>query len=271
MRVAGSYAVVTGASSGIGRVVAERLATMGCRLLLVGRDRDRLATVAARTGGDVAAVDLADAEATTRLARRLAEGPPPDLLVNNAGVGAVSDVARDVASGMTPPVRRAEGGTPCDPDLDHLVAVNLRAPILLTRAVLPAMLERRRGHLVFVTSIAGLVGVAREAHYAAVKAGLHVFAASVHAEVASAGIGVTTVAPGAVRTAFFDRRGAPYARRFPRPLTPERVADALIHAVERGRTEVIVPGWLRLPVALRAVMPTTFARLAARWGGSPTG
>jgi hypothetical protein len=266
MRVAGSYAVVTGASSGIGRAVAERLAARGCRLLLVGRDRDRLAAVAERTGGEVAVVDLADAGATAEFARRLAAGPPPDLLVNNAGMGAVGDIVDPRAFGGD----AAAGAQPLDHDLDRLVAVHLRAPIALTHAVVPAMVTRGRGHLVFVTSIAGLVGVARESLYAAVKAGLHMFAASVRAEVAPAGVGVTTVAPGAVRTAFFDRRGAPYTRRLPRPVAPERVADALVTAVERDRAEVIVPRWLRLPVVIRAATPTVFGRLSARWGGSST-
>ena len=269
MRVAGSYAVVTGASSGIGRAVAERLAARGCRLLLVGRDRDRLAAVAERTGGEVAVVDLADAGATAEFARRLAAGPPPDLLVNNAGTGVVNDIVAPGAPGTADDGADA-GAPPLGHDLDRLVAVHLRAPIALTHAVVPAMVTRGRGHLVFVTSIAGLVGVARESLYAAVKAGLHMFAASVRAEVAPAGVGVTTVAPGAVRTAFFDRRGAPYTRRLPRPVAPERVADALVAAVERDRAEVIVPRWLRLPVVIQAATPTVFARLSARWGGSST-
>ncbi|WP_020574847.1 SDR family NAD(P)-dependent oxidoreductase [Actinopolymorpha alba] len=250
MRLSGTFAVVTGASSGIGQAVAERLASMGCQLLLVGRNPDRLHEVARRTGGEPVVADLENPDALADLAARLAKlQPAPDLLINNAGIGRVGSVS--------------------EPDGHHferLLAVNLRAPVTLTQAVLPAMLERGRGHLVFVSSIAAMLGVAREAGYAAGKAGLHVFAASVHAEVAQAGIGVTTVVPGIVDTDFFARRGTPYPRRFPRPLPPARIADALIKAVERERVEVIVPRWLRVPVALRALAPTTYARLAGRWG-----
>lgn len=252
MRVAGCLAVVTGASSGIGRAVAVRLAGAGCRLVLVGRDEARLAAVARDTGGEVVVADLADPAAVTELAGRWArDGAAPDVLVNNAGIGSVGPAA-------------AQDGA----DLDRLLAVNLRAPVTLTRAVLPGMLERGRGHLVFVSSIAAMLGVAGESSYAAVKAGLHVFAASVHAEVGSAGIGVSTVVPGVVDTEFFVRRGSPYARRFPRPVGADRVADAILRAVERDRAEVIVPAWLRVPVMVRSVAPNTYRRLAARWGGT---
>ena len=252
MRVAGTLAVVTGASSGIGRAVAVRLAGAGCRLILVGRDGARLAEVARDTGGEAVVADLADSAAVADLAERLArDGAGPDVLVNNAGIGSVGSAA-------------AQDGV----DLDRLLAVNLRAPVTLTRAVLPGMLERGRGHLVFVSSIAALLGVAGESSYAAVKAGLHVFATSVHAEVGSAGIGVSTIVPGVVDTEFFVRRGSPYTRRFPRPIRADRVADAVLRAVERDRAEVIVPSWLRVPVMVRSMAPNTYRRLAARWGGT---
>jgi short-subunit dehydrogenase len=171
--------------------------------------------------------------------------PAPDILVNNAGVGHVG-----TADSLS------------DAELDTLVAVNLRAPLALTRAVLPAMLARRSGHLVFVTSIAGLLGVARESGYAAVKAALQVYADSLRTEVVSSGVGVTTVVPGVVDTAFFDRRGAAYARRFPRLISADTVAAALVRGIERNRAEVIVPRWLRVPVAIRALAPSLYARLS---------
>lgn len=204
MRVAGTLAVVTGASSGIGRAVAVRLAGAGCRLILVGRDEARLAEVARDTGGEVVVADLADSIAVAELAERLArDGAGPDVLVNNAGIGSIGPVA-------------AQDGA----DLDRLLAVNLRAPVTLTRSVLPGMLERGRGHLVFVSSIAAILGVAGESSYAAVKAGLHVFAASVHAEVGSAGVGVSTIVPGVVDTEFFVRRVRPTHAASPGPSAP---------------------------------------------------
>jgi short-subunit dehydrogenase len=246
VRISGSFAVVTGASSGIGRAVALRLAAEGCRLWLVGRDPARLAEVARDTRGEVVVADLADPDAAARLGQRLSTlDSGPDLLVNNAGIG-----ARVAASALG------------DSDLERLVTVNLLAPIRLTQAVLPGMLARGRGHLAYVTSIAGLLGVAEESAYAAVKGALHRYAASVRVEVAGAGVGVTAVAPGVVGTEFFARRGSPYTRRFPRPISAEKVAAALVRAVERDRAEVIVPAWLRVPVVLQAVAPSVYARLA---------
>ena len=240
MRLAGSFVVVTGASSGIGREIALSLATHDARLLLVGRDRGRLDDVAAKTGGEVVVADLADQASTAALAHRLQTSDPPvDVLVNNAGVGT--------------------------PDLDLLLAVDLRAPVILSQAVVPGMARRGRGHLVFVTSIAGRLGVAGESEYAAVKAGLHVYAASQRLELAARGVGVTSIVPGVVRTEFFERRGEPYTRSFPRPISAGRVAAATVRAIERDRAEVCVPGWLRVPIALQGLAPTAYTRMTQRW------
>ncbi|MEQ7127352.1 SDR family NAD(P)-dependent oxidoreductase [Actinopolymorpha sp. B11F2] len=274
MDVAGAFGVVTGASSGIGRAVALRLAGMGCRLVLVGRDKERLDEVAGRTGGEVRIADFADDESIAALTSWLAAlDPVPDILLNNAGIGAVADADADTDDEQIP---GAEFGAGVDlrsgkelpgAVLERLLAVNLRAPIELTRAVLPGMLRRGSGHLGYVTSIAALLGVPRESSYAAVKAALHAYGRSLHAEVASRGVGVSIVAPGIVDTEFFDRRGVP-ARRFPRPISPDRVAARIVRAIERERAEVIVPRWLRIPVALQAVAPTTYVRLAGRHASS---
>jgi short-subunit dehydrogenase len=146
------------------------------------------------------------------------------------------------------------------------VAVNLVAPIRLTRAVLPAMLERRRGAVVNVASIAGHVGVREEAVYAATKAGLLGFSESLRYEVAGAGVAVITVSPGVVATDFFARRGRPYARRLPRPIPPDRVARAVVGAIRAGRPDVFVPAWMAFPAWLRGTWPGLYRRLAARFG-----
>lgn len=241
----GRWAVVTGASSGIGAAVADRLACEGFRLVLVGRDPERLKNVAARTGGRAVVADLTDRDGID-LVRGAVDSPSGalDLLVHAAGRGLCAPLlhtgARDVA---------------------EVVAVNLLAPIELTRVLLPA-LTAGRGHVVFVSSVAA-VGVAEETVYSASKAGLRGFADALRTE---SGVGVTTVLPGAVATAFFDRRGRGYGRRFPRPVTPGHVAEAVVRAVRRQRTEVFVPRWLRLPAWVHGLAPGIFARLARRWG-----
>lgn len=238
-------ALVTGGSSGIGAAVAEALATAGCRVAVLGRDRLRLDEVAGRIGARAVPADLSTSHGLARAADAVAG---VDLLVHSAGCGWAGELA-----------------TMTEPDIDALVAVNLAAPLRLTRAALPGMRDRGRGHLVFVSSIAA-VGVGGEAVYAATKAGLRAFAASLRHEVAADGIGVTTLLPGAVCTPFFDRRAMPYERRFPRQIDPAVVAAALIRAVDRDRAEVFVPRWLTVPARLQGAAPELFHRLARRFG-----
>ncbi|MGC9665232.1 SDR family NAD(P)-dependent oxidoreductase [Planosporangium sp. 12N6] len=250
MRIAGRVALVTGASSGIGRASALRLADAGARLIVHGRDQARLSTVAERTGGVPLAGDLADPAEVDRLAaeaRRL--GEPVDIVVHSAGIGWAGPF-----SGMDPS------------DIDRLVAVNLVAPMRLTRALLPAMGTRGPGYLMFVTSIAGRMGVAGEAVYSATKAGLDSFAESLRLELRGSRVGVGVLVPGVVATEFFERRGRPYERASPRPLPAGQVADLLVRAIETGDAERYAPGWLRLPVAVRGAAPGLYRRLAARFG-----
>ncbi len=240
------HSVVTGASSGIGAAVADRLARNGHRLLLVGRHAPRLEAVARRTGGVALVADLAD-PGGIELVRERASGPIR-LLVHAAGIGAAGRLAE------------ARG-----PDIAALAAVNLVAPMQLTAALLPGLLAAD-GRIAFVASIAAL-GVADEAVYSATKAGLRGFADALRLET---GLVVTTVLPGAVATPFFANRGSPYQRRFPRPVPPEQVADALVDAVERGRAEVFVPRWLTVAARVHGGAPSVFARLSRRFGGGLT-
>ena len=154
-----------------------------------------------------------------------------------------------------------------DPDrAERLVRVNLLAPIRLTRALLPAMIERRSGHVVNVSSMAGHVGVGNEAVYSATKAALITFTDSLHYELAGTGVGVSVVSPGVVDTPFFERRGKPYDRSNPRPIGPEPVAAGIVKAIRTGRTQVFVPGWGSFPARLRGALPGLYRTLARRFG-----
>lgn len=251
MRIRDSVVLVTGASSGLGRAAAERLAGAGARLIAHGRDEAALADLAARTGAVPLAADLALPGEADRLAQAaLAVHGRLDVVVSNAGQGWAGQFA-DMPPG----------------DLDRLIAVNLAAPVRLTRAVLPAMLAAGRGYLAFVGSIAGRTGVAGEALYAATKAGLDTFAESLRFELSGHGIGVGVFVPGVVDTPFFDRRGRAYQRRSPRPRPAPEVAAALVRMIETGRAEAYAPRWLRLPVAVRGAMPGVYRGLAGRFGG----
>jgi short-subunit dehydrogenase len=250
MRLAGAVALVTGASSGIGEATADALAAAGSKLVLSGRDTDRLAVVAARTGATAVPVNLADPDGPDRLAAAvLGAAGRIDLLVSNAGAG------------WAGPIGELSAATAAD-----MVKLNLLAPIQLARMLAPAMAERGYGRLIFVSSIAGATGVRHEAAYAATKAGLNNLAESLSYELSGQGIGVTLVLPGVVDTPFFRSRGRPYERRWPVPIRADRVARAIVDAAARDRDVVYVPGWLRFPAWLHGVAPGTYRRVASRYG-----
>ena len=243
--------LVTGASSGIGRATAVRLAELGAQVLAAGRDRQALEALAASTGARVIVADLCDPDAAERVAQEaLAVAGRVDVLINNAGFGWAGQFLE------------MDGAT-----VEALVSVNLLAPIKLTRALLPGMVERGRGHIVNVASIVGHLGMRDEAVYAATKAGLIGFSESLRYEVAGTGVHVTVVSPGVVATHFFERRGRPYVRSWPRPIAPERVAEAVMRAVRDGRDEVVVPAWLIIPIRLRGLLPGLYRWLVRRFGG----
>ena len=242
MRLHGAVTLVTGASGGIGRATARRLAAEGARLVLAGRNRAALDELAATTGGRVLVADLTEPDAPELVAKQAGE---VDVLVNNAGVCWGGPIARMPAG-----------------ELDGLVACNLLAPLHLTRLLLPGMLARHQGHVVQVASMAGYVGVTGEAVYAATKAALIAFASSAQGELAGSGVGMSVVAPGPVDTPFLA--GTSRAEMRPRPMPPERVAEAIVRAIVRGQPEVFVPGWLRPPIRLLSASPGLYRRLTSR-------
>jgi short-subunit dehydrogenase len=265
MRLTGAVALVTGGSSGIGAATARALAAQGARLLIAGRDPVRLQAIAGQTGGIALAGDLAAPDGPADLAaaaQRAAAALPPaagagngaaaagvDILVNNAGLGWAGPIGDITAEKVA-----------------ELVAVNLTAPMQLTRLLLPGMIERGRGRVVFVSSIAAATGVRGEAVYSATKAGLVSFAESLAYELDGYDVRVSVIVPGVIDTPFFDRRGRPYGRKRPGPQPPERVARAIVACLEHDRGVSYVPRWMRLPAWLHGAAPGTFRALATRFG-----
>jgi short-subunit dehydrogenase len=261
MRLTGAVALVTGGSSGIGAATARALTGAGARLLIAGRDPARLAAIAGQTGGIALTGDLAAPEGPAGLAaaaQRAAAALPPaagddeagiDILVNNAGLGWAGPIGDITAEKVA-----------------ELVAVNLTAPMQLTRLLLPGMVARGRGRVVFVSSIAAATGVRGEAVYSATKAGLVSFAESLAYELDGHDVRVSVIVPGVIDTPFFDRRGRPYGRKRPGPQPPERVAHAIVACLEHDRDMSYVPRWMRLPAWLHGAAPGTFRALATRFG-----
>jgi NADP-dependent 3-hydroxy acid dehydrogenase YdfG len=190
-------------------------------------------------------------------------GPPPvlplptapaaqggiDILINNAGIGWAGPLTEMSAENVA-----------------QLVAVNLTAPIELTRLLTPTLAAGGRGRVVFISSIAGETGAPQEAVYAATKAGLHYFAESLRYELAGTGVAVSVVVPGVIDTPFFAQRGKPYGRRRPVPISAQRVGRAVLTVIEREQPVTFVPRWLRFPAWLHGAAPGTFRALAARFG-----
>ncbi len=250
MKWNGSVAVVTGASRGIGRAVAEAAAAKGAAVGLIARSVDDLKDLAARlpTQTVVAGADISDRDAVEEAFRRIErELGSIDVLVNNAGIGAYQAfVDEDVAT------------------IERLVRTNFMGPVYATKAVLPGMIARRRGHIVTIGSIAGRMGAPFEAAYAATKFAGTALSEALAVELSGVGVGVSLVNPGVVETDFFEARDHAYHRSWPRKISPERVAKATIKAVERNQLEVFVPGWLRLTYVLRTLFPAFFLPGAKR-------
>lgn len=201
------HVVITGASQGIGAAVARAFAAdygQQARLALVARSEDRLAAVAEacrQRGASARAFpcDVTDEAAVERLAADvLAWGGPPDVLLNNAGAFEPGGVLE-----TSPEAFRRQ--------LD----VNLTSAFLVTRAFLPAMLERRSGRILFMGSVASVQGYPGGTAYGAAKHGLLGFARSLREETRGTGVGVTTLLPGATMTPSWEGAGVPPERLMP--------------------------------------------------------
>ncbi|MDQ2826481.1 MAG: SDR family oxidoreductase [Actinomycetota bacterium] len=243
-------AMVTGASSGIGRAIAVRLAADGTHLVLVARRAELLEALAEELhmahGVDVEVLvaDLIDPAGLASVEDRLRREPAVDLLVNNAGVGAQGRFAE----------------IPLDWQ-DGQVRLNVLAPVRLTHAALQGMLARGRGGVLNVSSIAGTQPLPNVATYSATKAYLSSFSHSLHEEVRRSGIAVTALLPGFTRTGFHEVAGA---NRTVVPagawMSAEAVAAAGLRAVARGRAQCVPGLGYRILSALSRLTPWSVTR-----------
>jgi short-subunit dehydrogenase len=271
---AGGTAAVTGAASGIGEQLAYALASRGSHLVLLDRDAERLAAVADAVRSrfpavkvDATVVDLADDDAARRAGAELAAGhPETTLLVNNAGVA---------LGGRFDQVTLEE--------FDWVLAINFRAVVRLTSAMLPVLKAHPGSHLVNVSSVFGLVAPPGQAAYAASKFAVRGFTEAVRHELAADGVGVTAVHPGGIRTRIAEtaRTGSgvsseeiargkeEFAKLLRMP--PERVAAQIVAAVERRRPRLLI-GWsAKVPDLVVRLLPGSYWRLVERGSGRRAG
>jgi len=249
MQVRGSTVLLTGATGGIGHAIARRLHGAGASLILTGRRTDVLQPLAEAVGGRAIAANLADRDDVQRLIEEVGE---VDILVANAGLP---------ASGRLMDFRIDQ--------IDRALDVNLRAPMVLARVLGERMVERRRGHIVFMSSLAGKSGQAIGSVYSATKFGLRGFGQALRGDLAPHRVGVSVIFPGFVRQAgMFAESGAKLPAGVG-TVSPEQVADAVLKAIERNKGEIdVAPLGLRIGANLAGLAPDLAARIAGLLGGN---
>jgi short-subunit dehydrogenase len=228
--------LLTGATGGIGRAIARSFAARGARLVLTGRRIEQLEELAASVDGRPIVCDLAIPEQVEELVAAAGE---VDILVANAALPATGHLSSFSTA-----------------QLDTILTVNLRAPIMLARALIPGMVQRGQGHVVFVSSLAGRAASPLSSMYSATKFGLRGFALGLRQDLRRDGVGVSVVSAGFVRDAgMFADAGVSLPPGIGTSTSAE-VAAAIIRAVERDRGEVTVaPLAMRIGTDIASVAP----------------
>jgi uncharacterized protein len=241
VNIDGARTLITGATGGLGHAIARSVAAAGGVPVLTGRRADVLDALAAEVGGPAIVADLS------------APGGVDDLVTRTGRV----DVA--IVNAALPATGELMGFEPVE--IERALRVNLTAPILLARALVPAMAERGRGHLVLVSSIAGKVATPNAALYTATKFGLRGFGLALRQEMRPAGVGVSVVSPG-----FIAEAGV----RPPRgvgTVQPGEVAAAVLRAIRRDLADVdVAPLSARFGARVAALAPGLMAAMQRRLG-----
>jgi uncharacterized protein len=247
MQISGATILLTGATGGIGQAIARALHARGGELILTGRRTEVLEPLAAELGARTLAVDLADPAEI-------------DRLINEAG-----DVDILVANAALPAAGRLETFTMAE--IDRALDVNLRAPIALAHALAPAMLARRKGHLLFMSSLSGKSATPGTAIYNATKFGLRGFASALRADLHESGVGVSAIFPGFIRDAGMFAEAGVELPTGVGTASPEDVARATVQAIERNRAEIdVAPLPVRVGAAFAGLAPDLSARVGRKLG-----
>ena len=259
-KLRGRNAIVTGASRGLGVFIARALAAEGINLALSARTLapiEELARELSATGVRCIAIRSDVATAADRdalLSRATAEIGPIDVLVNNAALESNEAFAR-----YSPH------------DIEQMLNVDLVAPVLLTRALLPSMIERKTGHVINIASLAGKAATPYNVPYSTAKAGLILFSHGLRAELRGTGVSCSVIVPGFIsETGMFAEKEQNHGVSVPLIVgtsAPEAVARAVVRALTADVLETIVnPGPMRLSYAFNQVFPTAFSWFLTRIG-----
>ncbi len=247
MDLDGKLLLLSGATGGLGQAIAEELAGQGAKLVLSSRREKELKEIAKGLPGG--------ARRHKVIAADLAKKGAPEKLV--AAAGKLDGL---VANAALPATGRMEELTGAD--VEKALTVNFDAPILMAHALVPSLIEKGEGHLVFTSSLAGHTASPRSSLYSASKFGLRGFAFGLRNDLAGEGIGVSVVSPGFVREAgmFADSGAAPPPGMG--TTTPKKVGRAVRKAIERDRTEIMVAPWRQRRAAkFAAARPALNARI----------
>jgi short-subunit dehydrogenase len=246
--LSGKNAILTGASKGLGVHIARALAREGVNLVLTARSVDDLKNVREEiltynVKAEVIPADLTDTDQIQPLIKEAEEKLGPiDILINNAAI--------EISS----PFKRFSPD-----DIQKMMTLNLTAPMLLTRGLLPGMLERNRGHIVNISSLAGKTGFPNETPYASSKAGLIMFTHSLRVELADTKLDASVICPGFVSDdgmyARMKERAGPVPKIM-KPTTPEKVAKGVVRCIRKNISELIVnPLPMKPMLLLQEAMP----------------
>ena len=247
MNLAGRTVLLTGATGGLGGAIARALAARGANVILSGRRAEQLEALASEIRGRAVAADLAEPEAPARL---LEQAGDIDVLVANAGLPGSGEL-----TSFSPE------------ELDRVLDVNLRAPVMLARLLVEPMTARGSGHLVFVSSLSGKAAGPHSSLYSATKFGLRGFSLGLRQDLAGRGVGVSCVFPGFIRDAgMFADSGATLPPGVGTS-SPDEVAAGVIRAIERNRAEVdVAPLGVRAGAQLAGLAPAFAAKVQRRLG-----
>lgn len=244
MELRGRAVLVTGATGGLGQAIARRLRAEGATLTLTGRRADVLEPLAAELEAEAVVADLADRGDLRRVVDACSD---VDVLVANAGLPGAGELTEYSVE-----------------QLDHVLDVNLRVPVLLTRLLGDAMLKRGEGHVVFISSLSGKTATPVTSLYNATKFGLRGFALGLRQDWGPRGVGVSCVNPGPIGDAGMlheAANGAALPAGF-RPKLPEDVAAAVVRAIKHDRAEVdVADPVMKAGVVFGQVAPQIAARL----------